>query len=151
MLFRSETLRDKTFGIKKPIQDAELEAQVPKTPEKPVSPTDLVFSDDPVKYITERTKLFVDLAQKDPVEAARFLPDVAAGLAVGIFTILAALFGLIGLGASSPAVQDQAKTAANKTAKAAKDAKDQAAAAAASGSEKVQAEVNKRTTRSSKE
>jgi len=147
----AETIRAKTIDIKKPIQDAELETQAPPEPKKAASPTDLVFADDPVLYITERTKLFITLVQKDPVEAARFLPDIAAGLAVGLLTILGALIGLIGLGASSPAVQDKAKVAADKTVKAAKDAKDQAASAASSGAEKVQAEVNKRTTRSSKE
>lgn len=147
----AEKVRKDTFDIKKPIQDAEADASKPAPPELPKSPTDLVFMEDPVLYITERGKLFIDLVQKDPVEAARFLPDIAAGIAGIAVVLLFSLLGAVGVFASDPAVQQKAKAAADKTKAAAKDAKDKTADAVATGSEKVQAEINKRTTRSSKE
>ena len=143
-------LRKETWDSKRPAEDAEEAATKPKLEEKPKSPMDLSFKDDPVKYITERLELFITIAKDDPMEAIRFLPEVAGGIFVAIVTVLALLVGAIGLGTSSsaPSKEDIKKTAEKVKEKAA-DAKDQAVDAASSGVETAKAEVNKRTTRSS--
>jgi len=81
------------------------------------------------------------------VEAVKFVPEVAGGvgvLAVTIFAILASL--LFGSGAAPS--KEQVKAQAKKAKDSAVKAKDKAAEAVATGSEKVQAEVNKRTNKS---
>ena len=144
-------LRKETWDIKRPAEDAEEVASKPKLEEKPKSPLDLKFMDDPVKYVTEKLDLFITLAKKDPVEAIRFLPEVAGGIGVAIITVVALLIGAVGLGASSPAApsKEDIKKAAEKAKDKAVQAKDQAVDAASSGVETAKAEVNKRTTRSS--
>jgi len=63
-------------------------------------------------------------------------------------TVIAVIAGALTMISSSPQVQQTAKNAKDKTVASAKDAKDKVVDAVATGSEKVQAEVNKRTTRS---
>jgi calnexin len=143
-------LRKETWDLKRPAEDAEEAASKPKLDEKPKSPMDLIFKDDPVKYVTEKLNLFITIAKKDPVEAIRFLPEVAGGIGVAIVTVLALLIGAIGFGSSSAAPsKEDIKKAAEKAKEKAVEAKDQAAEAASSGVETAKAEVNKRTTRSS--
>lgn len=111
---------------------------------------DLSFKDDPVKYMKEKLELFIAIARKDPMEAVRFLPEVAGGIVVVVVTVLALLVGAVGFGTSSSAPsKDDAKKAAEKAKDKAVDVKDQASDAASSGIESAKAEVNKRTTRSS--
>jgi calnexin len=148
-------LKAETFDIKHPIEVAEDEATKPPPPEKPKSPFDLKFMDDPVLYVKEKVQLFLTIAKRDPIEAIKFVPEVSGGLAVLAVTLVAVIVGAISLGSSS-AVQDQAKKASDKVKDAsakvadkAKDTKDQVVDAAASGADKVQSEINKRTTRSS--
>jgi calnexin len=69
--------------------------------------------------------------------------------------VLLIIFSAFGGAAASPAVQDAAKkgkaaakNAADKTVDAAKDAANKASEAASTGAEKAQAELNKRSTRS---
>jgi calnexin len=111
---------------------------------------DLSFKDDPVTYVKEKLDLFITIAKKDPMEAIRFLPEVAGGIGVAVVTVLALLIGAIGFGSSSaaPSKEDIKKTA-EKAKEKATEAKDQAVDAASSGVETAKAEVNKRTTRSS--
>jgi calnexin len=136
--------------LKRPAEDAEEAATKPKLDETPKSPMDLSFKEDPVKYVKEKLDLFITLAKKDPVEAIRFLPEVAGGIGVAIVTVLALLISAIGFGSSSSAPsKEDAKKAAEKAKDKATEAKDQAVDAASSGVETVKAEVNKRTTRSS--
>ncbi|KAL8780786.1 MAG: hypothetical protein Q9194_000719 [Teloschistes cf. exilis] len=145
----AEKLKIETYDVKHPIETAEDEASKPKpSDEPPASPLNLKFMDDPVHYVREKVELFLTIARRDPVEAVRFVPEVAGGIGVLAVTLLAVIIGGV-FGGSKAAQSPQVKKAAEDVKKAAVDTKDQVADAAATGAEKVQAEVNKRTTRSS--
>ena len=139
--------REETYDIKRAIEDEEDEKTKPKPAEIPKSPMDLKFMDDPVKFVKERLELFVTLAKKDPVEAIKFMPEVAGGIGGAVALVIAVIFGLLGSGAAPS--KEEIKKSAQKAKVAATDAKDKAAGAVASGAEAANAEVNKRTTRSS--
>ena len=142
----AQKLKAETWDIKRPIEDAEEEATKPKEPEKPKSPMDLKFMDDPVTYIKEKVDLFITIAKRDPIEAIKFVPEVAGGAGVLLVTVIAILVGTFTAGGSKvPAAKDAAKKAAEKAA----EAKEKTAEAVSTGAENVKAEVNKRTTRSS--
>lgn len=135
---------EETFFKKHPVEKALEEADKPKE-EKPKSPSELKFLDDPKTYIQEKLDLFLTIAKKDPIEAVKFVPEIAGGLAAIIFTVVAVLFGVLGLGSSSaPAAKKVAGDAKEK----AKDTKDKAASAAATGADTGKSEATKRTTRS---
>jgi calnexin len=136
-------LAAETFHVKHPVEKALLDAEKPKKSDKPKSPLDLNFLDDPVLYIKEKIDLFLTIAQNDPIEAIKFVPEVAGGVVAIIISLIAVTVGLVGLG-SSPAVQKAAGDVKDK----AKDAADKAAQATTTGAEKAKAEVTKRTTRS---
>ena len=142
----AEKLKTETYDIKIKAEEAEKEATKPKVTPTPNSPSDLKFMDDPVTYVKEKVNLFITIAKSDPVEAIRFVPEVAGGLGVLAVTLIAVILGAVGMGSSPP---PQVKKAVEKTKENAAIAKDKVAEAASSGAEKVQAEVNKRTTRSS--
>ena len=149
-------LKAETYDIKHPIESAEDDATKPKPADKPKSPMDLNFMDDPILYVREKVQLFITIAKRDPVEAIKFVPEVAGGLGVLAITTLAIIIGALSSSSPPPQVKqaaDKAKDASKNVAAAAKDqaiaAKDQVVDAATSGAEKIQAEVNKRTTRSS--
>ncbi len=143
----AEKLKAETFDIKHPIEIAEDEATKPKVDEGPKSPSDLKFMDDPVHYVREKLDLFWTIAKNDPVQAIKFVPEVAGGLGVLAITLLALVVGIVSMSGATP--PPQVKQAAEKVKQAAVDAKDQTVDAASSGAEKVQAEINRRTTRSS--
>lgn len=142
----AEKLKAETFDVKSKIEQAEEAASKPKDTPKPKSPSDLKFMDDPVLYVKEKVDLFITIAKKDPIEAARFVPEVAGGLGVLAITLIAVIVGAISMGSAPP---PQVKKAAEKAKETATTAKDTVTDAASSGAEKVQAEVSKRTTRSS--
>ena len=142
-------LRAETYDIKRPIEDAEDAASKPVPDSKPSSPMDLNFMDDPVTYVKEKLDLFVTLAKKDPVEAIKFMPDVAGVIGGGVVLVLAILVGALGMGGTAAPSKEDIKKSAQKAKDAAVDAKDKAVDAAASGIDQAKAEVNKRTTRSS--
>jgi calnexin len=144
-------LRKETWDIKRAAEDVEDAASQPKPEDKPKSPMDLVFKEDPVKYVKERLDLFITIAKKDPLEAIRFLPEVAGGIGVAVVTVLALLIGIIGMGGSSSAApsKDDLKKAADKAKEKVVEAKDQVVDAASSGVDTAKTEINKRTTRSS--
>lgn len=143
----AEKLKAETYDVKNKIETAEEEASKPKEADTPKSPMDLTFMDDPVHYVREKLDLFVTIAKGDPIQAIKFMPEVAGAIGTVAALVLAVVIGLVTMsGASTP---PQVKKAAENVKKTALDAKDQVVDAAASGSEKVQAEVNKRTTRSS--
>lgn len=143
-------LRKETWDLKRPAEDAEEAASKPKLDERPKSPMDLSFKDDPVTYVKEKLQLFITIAKKDPVEAIRFLPDVAGAIGVVVATLLALLIGAVVFGTSSAAPsKEDVKKAAEKVKEKAVEAKDQTVDAVSSGVETAKAEVNKRTTRSS--
>ncbi|KFG87612.1 calreticulin [Metarhizium anisopliae] len=140
----AEKLAAETFKLKHPVEKALAEADKPKEEDKPKSPSDLKFLDGPVHYIKEKLDLFLTIAKNDPVEAIKFVPEVAGGIGAIIVTLAAIVVGLIGLGGSSPAVKDTAAAAKDKT----KEAKDKVAQATATGAEKAKGEASKRATRS---
>jgi calnexin len=138
-------LADETFFKKHPVETALETADKPKEEEKPKSPMDLKFLDDPKKYIQEKLDLFLTIAKRDPLEAIKFVPEIAGGLAALFVTVVALLFGLVGLGSSpTPAAKKVAADAKEK----AKEVKDKVASAATTGAETVKSEASKRTTRS---
>ena len=142
----AEKLKAETYDIKIKAEEAEKDASKPKETPKPKSPSDLKFMDDPVLYVKEKVNLFVTIAKSNPVEAIRFVPEVAGGIGVLVVTLVAVVLGALGSGSSPP---PQIKKAVEKTKESAVAAKDKVTEAASSGAEKVQTEVNKRTTRSS--
>jgi len=143
----AEKLKAETFDIKHPIEVEEETASKPKAPEPPKSAEDITFMEDPVTYIRQKVDLFWSIAQNDPVQAVKMLPEVAGGIGALAVTVIALIAGIIGMsgGSSSP----QVKKTAEKAKQSATDVKDQAVDATSTGAEKVQAEINKRTTRSS--
>ena len=144
----AEKLKNETFDVKKPIETAEEDATLPKPSEEPPkSPMDLKFMDDPIHYVREKVDLFWSIAKNDPVQAIKFMPEVAGGIGALAVTIVALLVGIVGSTGGKPPPQVQ--KAAEKAKQSAVDAKDQVVDAASSGAEKTQAEINKRSTRSS--
>lgn len=139
--------RAETYDIKRPIEEEEEAKTKPKPSEIPKSPSDLKFTEDPVKYIKEKLDLFVTLAKKDPVEAIKFMPEVAGGIGGILALLVAVVVAALGSGSSAPSKEDIKKTA-QKAKEAAVDAKDKATDSVASGAETAKAELNKRTTRS---
>ena len=143
----AEKLKVETYDVKAAIESAEEDAAKPPPPQEPESPLDIKFTDDPLRYIREKVDLFYTLAKKDPVQAIKTLPEVAGGIGALIVTIIALVLGIVGLTGGSP--PPQVKKAAEKAKQTAVDAKDQVADVASTATERAQAEVNKRTTRSS--
>jgi calnexin len=143
----AERFAEETFLEKHPIEELAELADKPKPEDLPKSPSELKFLDDPVTYIKEKVELFITIAQRDPIEAIKFVPEVAGGAAAILLTIVAVLGAALTVGGAqaAPAVKKAAADASDK----AKDVKDKAVDAATSGAETVKAEVNKRTTRSS--
>ncbi|KIW50413.1 hypothetical protein PV05_12002 [Exophiala xenobiotica] len=140
--------RAETYDVKRPIEEDEEAKNKPKPSDLPKSPSDLKFMDDPVTFVKEKLDLFITLAKKDPIEAIKFMPEVAGGIGGIAALLIAVLVGLAGMGGAAAPSKEDIKKTAQKAKEAAVDAKDQAADAAASGAETVKAEVNKRTTRS---
>ncbi|KHO00046.1 calreticulin [Metarhizium album ARSEF 1941] len=140
----AEKLAAESFKLKHPVEKALAEADKPKEDDKPKSPSDLKFLDHPVHYVKEKLDLFLTIAKDDPVQAIKFVPEVAGGIGAIVVTLVAIVVGLIGLGGSSPAVKDAAAAAKDE----AKAAKDKVAQAVATGAEKAKGEASKRATRS---
>ncbi|RSL51225.1 Calnexin [Fusarium duplospermum] len=137
-------LAEETFGVKHPVEKALFEAEKPKQDKDPKSPNDLKFLDDPVFYVKEKLDLFLAIAANDPIQAVKFVPEVAGGIAAIFVVSVAFLAALVNLGTSSPAVQKTAEKAKDK----AKEVKDKAAEATTTGAEKAKGEASKRATRS---
>lgn len=136
-------LAAETWDLKQPIEKSLEEAEKPKKDNKPKSPSDLKFLDDPVTYIKEKLDLFLTIASNDPVQAIKFVPEVPTAIG-GLIVTLVALIGIFTAGGSAPApVKKAAADAKGK----ATEAKDKAAEAVSTGAENIKAEVNKRTTR----
>ncbi|UKZ55024.1 hypothetical protein TrVGV298_008840 [Trichoderma virens] len=136
----AEKLANETFFVKHPVEKALAEAEEPKIDETPKSPSDLKFFDDPVLFAKEKLDLFLTIAQKDPVEAIKFVPEVPAAAAALLVTLIAIISGLVGLGSSPATPKKPAATSKDK-------AKDKSEAVA-SGADKSKGEATKRTTRS---
>ncbi|KAK0792929.1 hypothetical protein LTR02_001786 [Friedmanniomyces endolithicus] len=151
----ADALKQETFDLKLPVEKQEEEATKPKVDDSkkdPKSPMDLNFMDDPLFYVKEKSQLFFEIAKRDPMEAVRFVPEVAAGLALGAFTLLLVVGGLLGGGGAAAAKapsKEQMSAKAQQAQDQAAKVKDQVVAAVASGTDTVKDEVNKRSTRSS--
>lgn len=137
---------DETFNEKHPIEQLVEIESIPKPEDKPKSPSDLVFADDPVHYVKEKLDLFLTIAQNDPIQAIKFVPEAAAGIGAVVVALIAIIVGIVSMSGSTP--PPQVKKAAAKAKDAAAGAKDKASEAVASGTDAVKAEVNKRSTRS---
>jgi calnexin len=137
----AKKLADETFFKKLPVEKALEEADKPKEEEKPKSPSDLKFLDDPKTYVLEKLDLFLTIAKRDPVEAVKFVPEIAGGLAAIFVTFIALVVGLL-----TPSTPPAAKKV-GADAKA-KDAADKAPSAKATGADAGKETVTKRTTRS---
>jgi calnexin len=140
---------DETFHEKHPIEQLlELESKPKEDEKKPIrSPSDLVFMDDPVHYVREKLDLFFTIAQNDPVQAIKFVPEAAAGLGAVAITLLALIVGIVSMGGSTTPPPAVKKAAANVQASA-KEAGDKVVESAASGIDSTKDAVNKRSTRS---
>ncbi len=146
----AESFKTETFDIKHAVEKREEEASEKKAEkDKPKSPMDLNFFNDPVHYVREKLDLFMTIAKNDPVQAVKFVPEVAAGLGLLALAIIATLVGVASMAGGSAAVPPKVKDAAQTAKDKAAEAKDKVVDATASGAEKVRDEVQKRTTRSS--
>lgn len=134
----AEKLAAETFAPKHAAEKALAEADKPK-PEDPKSPSDLNFLDDPVLYIREKVDLFLTIAQRDPMEAVRFVPEVAGGIAAIFVSLIALVVGLVGMGGSAAPAKKPAAT---------KGKKEKGSEAVATGADKGKGEATKRNTRS---
>ena len=143
-------LREETYDVKRPLEEAEDEKTRPKPAEIPKSPSDLKFMDDPITFVREKLDLFITLAKKDPVQAIKFMPEVAGGIGGALALLIAIVVGIAGVGGATgaPSKEDIKKTAQNAK-EAATDAAAQVQNAAVSGAETAKTEINKRVTRSS--
>ncbi len=97
-------------------------------------------------YIKEKLDLFFTIAQNDPVQAIKFVPEAAAGLGAVAVTLIAVIVGVISLGGSS--APQKAKKAAGDAKATASDAKDKVAEAVSTGADSAKDALNKRSTRS---
>ncbi|KFY74256.1 hypothetical protein V499_05712 [Pseudogymnoascus sp. VKM F-103] len=141
----AEALAAETFDVKHAAEKAAELAAKPKAEDKPKSDLDIEFGDDPVKFVKQKLDLFITIAKHDPIEAIKYVPEVAIGAGVGALTLLGVLVGLLTLG-SAPA--PKVKAAAKQGKAAVKEGKEKAGSAAASAVDAGKSEVNKRTTRS---
>ena len=141
-------LRAETYDLKRPVEDADEAATKPKPADKPKSPSDLVFKDDPVTYVKEKFDLFLTIAKRDPIEAIKFVPEIAGGLGALVVVLIAFVVGAISLSSPAAPSKEDVKKAAQKVKDSAASAKDQAVDSVSSGADAAKAEVNKRTTRS---
>ena len=150
----AEKLKNATFDIKHKVESAEEEASKPPMPEPVESPSELSFMEDPVNFIRTKVDLFYTMARNDPVQAVKYMPEVAGGIGAVAATVIALLVALVSLGTSSSApsakeAQDKLKKAAEKAKDAATDAKDTVVDATTTGADKLTDSVSKRSTRSS--
>ncbi|KUI67353.1 hypothetical protein VM1G_02652 [Cytospora mali] len=138
-------LAQETFHAKVGVEKAAEVAANPKK-EEIKSPSDLKFLDDPVLFTKEKVDLFLTIAQKDPIEAIKFVPEVAGGIGAILVTVIAVVVGVVSSlgGSAAPAAKKAAADAKGKAA----EAKDKVAAAASSGAEAIKDTTTKRTTRS---
>ncbi len=145
----AEALKAETYDIKHAIEKAEEDAaKPPPAKDEPKGPMDIDFFKDPIRYIREKVDLFWDVAKNDPVQAVKFFPETAGGIGAVAVAIIALLITAVTM-SSGTAPPPQVRKAAENVKQSAVDAKDQAVDAATTATEKAQAEINKRTTRSS--
>jgi calnexin len=141
----AEKFAEETFHLKHAVEKQLELAEKPVEEKKPASPLDLKFMDDPVLYIKEKLELFITIARTNPVEAIKFVPEVAGGIAAVIITVLALIIGLFSMGGSTP--PPKVKKATEKVKATAADTKDKVVDAATSAVDQAKGEASKRSTR----
>jgi calnexin len=147
----ADKLKEGTYDIKRPIEEKEESIATP-APSKEEESAPGSFKEDPVAYVKSKVALFVAIAQINPVEAAKTVPEVAAGAVVLIISVMALAGTLLGSPDAAVKAKDakaKAKEGTDKLKEKSKEVKDAAADAAATGADKA-ADATKRTTRSSK-
>jgi calnexin len=142
----AEKFAEKTFHKKHATEKLLELAEKPAEEAKPISPFDRKFMDDPVLYVKEKLELFITIAQNNPMEAVKFVPEVAGGIAAVIITVLALIIGLFSMGGSTP--PPKVKKAAESTKVPAADTKKKVVDATTSAVDQGKGEANKRSTRS---
>lgn len=141
----AEKFKSETFDVKLPVEKQEEESsKPPPSKDKPKSPLDLKFLDDPLLYVREKLDLFWTLAKRDPVEAMRFVPEVPIAAGVVLATAIAALFGVLFGGGAVPS-KAETQDAIRKAQAKASQAKDKAAEAVSTGADKAQDGTQRRT------
>jgi calnexin len=143
----AEKFAQETFHKKQPIEKQLELAEKPVEEKKPASPFDRKFMDDPVLYVKEKVEIFITIARTNPMEAIKFVPEVAGGIAAVILTLLAIVIGLLSIGGSTP--PPKAKKTPENVRIATGDAKEKDADATTSGVDQAKGEASKRSTRSS--
>ena len=98
----AEKLANESFVPKHAAEKATEALTKPKEEEKGKSPFDLSFKDDPMHYVKEKLDLFVTIAKTNPIEAIKFVPEIAIGLAIGALTVLGVLIGLLSSATAVP-------------------------------------------------
>jgi len=144
----AKALKAETYDLKIAAEKAEEDATKPKTQDKPKSPSDLKFMDDPIFYIKEKVDLFMAIAKNDPINAIKFVPEVSGAIGAIIVLFITLIFVAVG-GSGAASSKKDAKGAAKKATDKATEVKDKATDSVATGAEKAKEEVQKRTTRSS--
>ena len=146
----AERFGNESYSIKRAIEKAEEDATAPSKDGEDDPFAGLRFKDDPVAYVRDKVDLFVSIAKKDPVEAIKFVPEVAGGIGILAVTVVILLFGMVGGGGGAkPPPKIYVKEPVEKAQDAALEDKNITAEAVGSGIEKSPADVNRRTTRSS--
>lgn len=137
----AEKLRQETFDVKFPIEEAQEEAEKPKV-EKPAEGTTVTFKDDPVTFVRQKVDFFVGLAKEDPINAVKTVPEVAGGLLALLLTSILIIVGAVG--SSSPAPAPKGKQAESSS-------KEKTGQATSSSADTGKSGATKRNTRSSAE
>src|ERR1700760_2215697 len=83
----AEALKKETYDVKIVAEKAEEKAAEPKFDEK-TEDEPLDFKKDPVKFVQQKVQAFIDAAKKDPIEAAKNMPEVAAPIGLVILTVV---------------------------------------------------------------
>jgi len=142
----AEKFKAETFDIKNTSEKAQKDAAQPKV-DAPKLDAGATFLEDPIGFSKNKIDIFTTIFKNDPMAAIKAVPEVT-GVAIVLFGVLASvLFAIVGV--NSAVAADNAKRVKAKGKEAVIVAKDKVAEAVTTGSEKVQSEVNKRTTRSS--
>jgi len=138
-------LKKETWDLKIEAEKAEEKAAEPKFDETKDDES-VDFKKDPVKFVKSKVEAFITAAKKDPIEAAKTMPEIAGGLGFVALFVVALIFTAL-----SPAAPTKAelKAKADKAKSAAEKGKDKATTAATTGAEQVKDGAQKRATRSS--
>lgn len=90
-----------TFHEKNPHEKLqELAEKSKEDSSKSSSSSNLNFMKDPMNFVKEKLSLFLTIAQNDPIQAIKFVPEVAGGLAALLVTFIVIVISLFWLGDS---------------------------------------------------